>query len=83
MDLRRRMLDLAATWDIKSAVVIWDSGRVAWSRQEIGRKILEFLYERFTICLTEYGDVGVIVADEPGGGHKAEKQWLADTLGLG
>ncbi|MFI7470617.1 hypothetical protein [Nonomuraea sp. NPDC049646] len=32
--------------------------------------------------LRERNDVGIIIADQPGGGRKDEVKWLADTLGL-
>ncbi|MFF0249989.1 DUF3800 domain-containing protein [Streptosporangium sandarakinum] len=80
--LRRRMLEAAVEQGIKSAVVIWDRGHRDWPKERIAPEILKYLYERFTLFLQERGDVGVIIADEPGGGGKAERAWLAATLGL-
>ncbi|GAT68984.1 hypothetical protein PS9374_04649 [Planomonospora sphaerica] len=80
--LRRRMLQAAIDMGIKSAVVIWDRGHLDWPKEKIAPKILDYLYERFDWFLREKDDVGVIIADEPGGGSRAERAWLAETLGL-
>jgi hypothetical protein len=80
--LRQGMLEAAADSRIESVVVVWDRGRVGWTKEEIGPEILKYLYERVTLFLSQRNDVGMIVADEPGGGSKAEKEWLAATLGL-
>lgn len=80
--LRREMLEAAAALGIKSAVVIWDRGRVPWERGRVEREILNYLYERIKWHLDDHDRIGMIVADEPGGGPKAEKKWLAETLGL-
>lgn len=80
--LRREMLEAAAALGIKSAVVIWDRGRVPWEKAKAARAILDYLYERIRWHLRDNDRLGIIVADEPGGGPKAEKKWLAETLGL-
>jgi hypothetical protein len=81
-ELRRRMLTEAAAQNIRSAVVVWDRGHVDWENHRVGPEILKYLYERITMFLEEQRDIGIVVADEPGGGPKAEKEWLAATLGL-
>ena len=80
--LQREMLEAAASLGIKSAVVIWDRGRVPWEKQDAAREILGYLYERIRWHLSRHDRYGIIVADEPGGGPKDEKKWLAETLGL-
>lgn len=80
--LRREMLEAAAALGIKSAVVVWDRGRVPWEKPEVAREILGYLYERIRWHLSSHERLGIIVADEPGGGPKDEKKWLAETLGL-
>ncbi|GII96348.1 DUF3800 domain-containing protein [Sinosporangium siamense] len=80
--MRRRMLRDAIDLGIKSTVVVWDNGGPDWPKERVGPEILKYLYERITMFLDEHQDVGVIIADEPGGGGKAEKQWLAATLEL-
>jgi hypothetical protein len=82
--LRTRMLEAAIDWDIRSAVVVWDHD-AAWRdrpKQEVGREILKYLYERISMCLSDYDDVGIVIADKPGGGSVQETQWLAGTLQL-
>jgi hypothetical protein len=82
--LRTRMLEAAIDWDIRSAVVVWDHG-AAWRdrpKQQVGREILKYLYERISMCLGDHDDVGVVIADKPGGGSVQETQWLAGTLAL-
>jgi hypothetical protein len=81
--LRTRMLAAAIDWDVRSAVVVWDHGAAWWERpKEVGREILKYLYERIAMCLSDHDDVGVVIADKPGGGSMQEIQWLAGTLEL-
>lgn len=82
--LRIQMLEAAIDWDIRSAVVVWDHG-AAWRnkpKQEVGREILKYLYEQISMCLSDHDDVGIVIADKPGGGSVQETQWLAGTLEL-
>jgi hypothetical protein len=65
-------------------VVVWDHD-AAWRdrpKQDVGREILKYLYERISMCLSDYDDVGIVIADKPGGGSVQETQWLAGTLQL-
>jgi hypothetical protein len=82
--LRTRMLEAAIGWGIRSAVVVWDHD-AAWRerpKQEVGREILKYLYERISMCLRDHDDVGIVIADKPGGGSVQETEWLAGTLEL-
>jgi hypothetical protein len=83
-DLRKRMLDAALKCGVRTAVVVVDHGAVYKSQTvaEVGKTILAWLYERIEMCLNDHGDVGVVIADQPGGGARAERKWLADTLEL-
>lgn len=83
-DLRRSMLASAIDCGIRSAVVVLDHGAAyrALSTAQAGLKVLAWLYERIEMFLTDCQDLGVVIADQPGGGAKAEKQWLAETLRL-
>ncbi|MFB9834494.1 hypothetical protein [Actinoallomurus acaciae] len=47
--LRRKLLEAAARLGIKSAVVIWDRGRVPWEKERAARAILDYLYERISL----------------------------------
>jgi hypothetical protein len=82
--LRCRMLEAAAACEVASAVVIVDHGRIFRedTTAEVGRTILAWLYERIEMHLTGHEDIGAVIADEPGGGSRAERRWLADTLQL-
>src|SRR5690606_8706973 len=83
-DLRQSMLDAALKCDIRPAVVVVDQGRVFREKTAAGagKEIVKYLYERIEMCLDDNKDIGVVIADEPGGGAKAERRWLADTLEL-
>lgn len=83
-DLRRSMLTAAKECDIRSAVVVLDHGAAyrGLSTAEAGLKVLAWLYERIEMSLADHQDLGVVIADQPGGGAKAEKHWLAETLDL-
>jgi Protein of unknown function (DUF3800) len=78
--LRRRMLHAAIDRDVHSVVVVWDRGLVPWGRDQVARELLKYLYERVSMCLGD--DVGIIIADEPGGPARAHERWLATTLTL-
>lgn len=82
--LRQQMLELAIGCDVRSAVVVLDHSRV-WrdrSRPEVGQEILAWLYERVSMCLADLSDVGIVIADKPGGGAADEARWLTETLRL-
>lgn len=83
-DLRRSMLEAAQECGIRSAVVVLDHGAAytSMSTAEAGLKVLAWLYERIEMCLNDSEDLGVVIADQPGGGAKAEKKWLTETLDL-
>ena len=80
--LRQQMLQAAIDLGIKSSVVVWDRGHLDWEKQRVERTILDYLYDRITWFLRERDDVGIIIADQPGGSRREENAWLADTLGL-
>jgi hypothetical protein len=52
------------------------------SKAEVGRVILEWLYERISMHLGDHDDIGIVIADKPGGGPREDSRWLADTLHL-
>ncbi|MBB6396198.1 hypothetical protein BKA00_003112 [Actinomadura coerulea] len=81
-ELRQRMLQAAIDGGIKSAVVVWDRGRLPWEKADVEPAILTYLYDRISLYLRQHDDVGIIIADQPGGSRKDEMKWLADTLGL-
>ncbi|GAA2500555.1 hypothetical protein GCM10010406_41320 [Streptomyces thermolineatus] len=81
-ELRKRMLEAARDRGITSAVVLWDRGHKNLPQEQIEPKILEWLYQRIEMHLNDHDDVGMIIADKPGGGPKQESKWLADSLRL-
>jgi len=82
--LRSRMLESAAAHGVRTIVVIVDHDRTYRQRTqaEVGVTILSWLYERISMHLDDIDDVGIIIADKPGGGSAQENQWLAATLEL-
>jgi hypothetical protein len=83
-NLRTRMLQAAIDHDIRSIVVIIDHGAAYKSRSavEVGKELLKWLFERVTILLSKADDIGMMIADKPGGGPADEGRWLAETLRL-
>lgn len=80
---RQEMLDVAFELEIKSIVVIADLKRLPqWSEDDAEREMLKYLYERVSGALRDVDDVGIVVADEVGGGAKQEKQWLIRSRDL-
>jgi hypothetical protein len=80
--VREEMLHLAIGLNIRSIVVIWDRGRVSWDEARVQKVLLKYLYERISYCLASLDDVGVVVADQPGGDRSDERRWLANSLEL-
>jgi hypothetical protein len=81
-EVRRKVLQAAIDRGIASAVVIWDRGRVRWDRKDVAPEILKYLYERIEMHLNDHQDLGIIIADKPGGGHAEDAKWLAHSLSL-
>jgi hypothetical protein len=52
------------------------------SKPEVGKIILKWLYERVSMHLADHDDIGIMIADKPGGGAREEKRWLAESLDL-
>jgi len=82
--LRRSMLEAAIERQIKTVVVMIDhaAAYTSCSEAEVGREILRWLYERVSMHLADHNDIGIMIADKPGGGHREDSRWLAQTLQL-
>jgi len=82
--LRRHMLEAALDRQVSPITVIIDHGAVykKYSKAQVGKTILKWLYERVSMHLGDHNDIGIMIADKPGGGAKEEKRWLADALEL-
>jgi hypothetical protein len=81
-ELFEGMLDLGIDHEIRSIVVIADQDRVNWSKETTQKRMLQYLYERVSMHLEGEGERGIMLADEPGGAVKKQRQWLAQTLRL-
>src|SRR5262249_2008887 len=82
--LRRPLLEADVDHQVRTVTVIIDhnAAYTRLSQAEAGKVILKWLYERVSMHLGDHDDVGIMIADKPGGGAKEEKRWLADTLEL-
>lgn len=82
--LRKEMITLAVEAGVRTVTVIWDRGRVNWTLEDTRREVLKYLYDKLSLCLRSgaSSSLGVVIADEPGGGRVAQQAWLADTLRL-
>lgn len=74
--LRRRMLEAAIEHQVRTVTVIIDHGAryQSYTKPELGQTILKWLYERVSMHLGDHGDIGIMIADKPGGGAKEEKR---------
>jgi hypothetical protein len=79
--LRRRMLEAAIAQQVRTVVVIRDFG-VSRIKTEVGHELLRYLYERISMHLDAHDDLGIVIADKPGGGAREDGRWLAETLPL-
>lgn len=82
--LRRQMLEAALDHHVRTVTVIIDHGAryQGRSKAEVGKVILEWLYERVSMHLDDHNASGIMIADKPGGGAREEKRWLAEALEL-
>lgn len=83
--LRQQMLDAAVQRNARTITVTVDHGSAytTWKAAELGRDVLlPWLYERVSYHLDDNDDIGIVIADKPGGGHKEDTRWLAETLRL-
>jgi len=82
--LRRRMLEAALDHQVCTITVIidHDARYQSYTKPELGKIILKWLYERVSMHLGDHDDIGIMIADKPGGGAREEKRWLAEALEL-
>jgi hypothetical protein len=82
--LRRQMLEAALDHQVRTVTVIIDHGAAykSLTKAQVGRTILGWVYEKVSMHLADHSDVGIMIADKPGGGAKEEKRWLDETLEL-
>ncbi|ACU37170.1 hypothetical protein [Actinosynnema mirum] len=82
--LRREMLQLAHYVGAVSVVIVWNRGDCEWSVEDTRKEVLKYLYDKVSLCVRDLpgSSIGLVIADEPGGGAKDHKAWLAGTLRL-
>ncbi|GAA2171251.1 DUF3800 domain-containing protein [Actinomadura napierensis] len=82
--LREGMLAAARDHDARTVTVIIDHGAVykSKSRSEVSKIALKWLYERVSMHLVDHDDIGMAIADRPGGGRSEETSWLTEALQL-
>ncbi len=82
--LRSSMLRAAIDHEARSIVVVLDYAAAYSSKTkaEAGREIVKWLFERTSMLLKDHSDVGVMIADKPGGGPADEERWLGETLAM-
>lgn len=83
--LRTEILQAAVLHGGRVIVVIWDCERVKSAHgkgPEDG--VIDFLFERVTMMLekSDSHNLGILVFDKPGGGHKQEDEWISGTRDL-
>jgi hypothetical protein len=81
LTLRTRMLEAAIARQVRTVVVIRDFG-VSRIRAEVGQELLRYLYERISMHLDASDELGIVIADKPGGDPREDGRWLAETLPL-
>jgi len=78
-ELQSGVLELAHGLGVLTVVVIFDTGRTSLKGDAAKAWILDYLYERVSLCLADHDEVGVVIADKPSGGPRDETRWLAET----
>jgi hypothetical protein len=78
------MLEEAIRRQVRTVVVIVDHHQPLQGRSQAqaDMKMLKWLLERVSMHLGDNRDVGIVVADKPGGGHREDSRWLGETLRL-
>lgn len=76
----RRILDVTSNRGARVLAVVFDTGRTSVKGSTALRQALDYAFERATIHLENEGQLGLIVADRPGGGRKEENTFLRDVL---
>lgn len=80
-DLFRSCLDALASHGGRAVAVVWDTGRTTLAGGAAFRRALEWALERFVMHLS--GDeLGVVIADRPGGGATEDDRLLGEALAL-
>jgi hypothetical protein len=74
------MLEAAIERQVRTVVVI--RGLRGLTEQGRGRAGARDLYERISMHLDAHDDLGIVIADKPGGGVREDGRWLAETLPL-
>lgn len=76
----KRVLNTASDRGARIVAVVFDTGRTSLKGLAALRQALDYAFERATMHLEDEGQLGIIVADRPGGGRRAENAFLRDVL---
>lgn len=79
--IRKAMLAAAVETGAKSVVVTIEQG-LTQTEARVRGLALRYLYDKLSIYMKDGTGRGVLIADEPGGGPKDQKKWLASTVAL-
>jgi hypothetical protein len=80
--MREAVLQAAIESEGIAFVVSWDTNASGFQGETPERLVLRFIFERVAMMLQNKPDLGVLIFDEPGGAHKDQDAWLADSLAL-
>ncbi|WP_170293733.1 MULTISPECIES: DUF3800 domain-containing protein [Nocardiopsis] len=81
-ELTQGMLKIAADCGVVSVVAVWDQGRTGWNKDDTESICRRMLFERIERHLDTEQELGIVICDEPGGGSKQIKSFLADCRTL-
>ena len=76
----RQILNATSERGARAVVVVFDTGRTSVQDSVALRQALDYVFERATMHLEKERELGIIVADRPGGGRREENLFLKDVL---
>jgi len=81
-EIREECLEAALAAEARATAVVFDLGRTTIQGKTAEARVLEYLFERVSMMMAAPEDRAAMICDKPGGGHKDEDGWIADTLRL-
>lgn len=75
-----RILEAAVARDVRAIVVCFDTARLYVDDTAAKQQCLKYLFERIHSDLQAREQIGIVVADRPGGGKTEEETFLAEFL---
>lgn len=80
--VREDCLDAAIEAEARATVVVFDLGRTIIQGKTAEARVLQYLFERVSMMMAAPEDRAAMICDKPGGSHKDEDGWIAETLRL-